>query len=116
MKDLHYNRYFPVILRFTTNMYSVLQCNTTTTLSRRLTYHLQSGVPEQHHAEVHGRRLSRKDLVENTTIITQDRSRRRLRVLEAVLIRERLPTLNTQRDCQGILTLSDAFPGLRPGT
>ena len=89
--------------------------HTTTTLSRRLTCHLQSGALQQHHQEVHQQPISREELVDGTNIITEERSRRRLRVLEAVLIRERLPTLNTQRDCQGILTLCDSFPGLRPG-
>ena len=41
---------------------------TTTTLSRRLTMHLQSGAIKKHLSDVHKRKLTRQDLVENTTI------------------------------------------------
>lgn len=41
---------------------------TTTTLSRRLTMHLQSGTITKHYAEKHGKILNRSELVNNTVI------------------------------------------------
>ena len=46
---------------------------TNTTLSRRLTMHLASGGPKQHHKEVHHATLTRKELVDNTKIIRTER-------------------------------------------
>ena len=78
---------------------------TTTTLSRRLTMHLHGHPPSEHTREAHKKDITREDLVENTSIIASDRNVRRLNILEAVLIRERCPVLNGQRDYLGIFTL-----------
>ena len=78
---------------------------TTTTLSRRLTMHLHGHPPTEHTKEVHKKNITRTELVENTTIIASDRNVRRLTILEAVMIRERCPVLNGQRDYVGIFTL-----------
>ena len=78
---------------------------TSTTLSRRLTMHLHGHPPAEHTKEVHKKDITRQELVENTSIIASERSARRLAILEAVLIRERCPALNGQRDYVGIFTL-----------
>ena len=78
---------------------------TTTTLSRRLTMHLHGHPPAEHTTEVHKKDITREELVENTSIIASDSNFRRLTILEAVLIRERCPVLNGQRDYVGIFTL-----------
>ena len=80
---------------------------TTTTLSRRLTMHLRGHPPAEHTKDVHKRDITREELVENTSIIASERNARRLMILEAVLIRERCPVLNGQRDYVGIFTLCD---------
>ena len=73
---------------------------TTTTLSRRLTMHLQNGAPSEHMLQVHKKHITRKDLTENTMILRNMHDKRRLPVLEALLIREKQPHLNKQvRSC-----------------
>ena len=79
--------------------------HTTTSLSRRLTCHLQSGTPLQHMQDAHGRKLTRSDLTTNTTIIAHEDNRRKLQITEAVLIRINKPLMNTQQEHDGILTL-----------
>jgi len=69
---------------------------TTTTLSRRLTMHLGDGAPRDHTTQAHNRHITRKDLTENTTILTTCSNRRRLYVLEALFIRKEKPKLNRQ--------------------
>ena len=83
---------------------------TSTTLSSRLTCHLQSGAPQNHTETVHGRRLSRRNLVENTTILARQPDHRRLVIMEAFYIRDLVPQLNSQQDIQGICTLYDSVP------
>ena len=83
--------------------------HTTTSLSRRLTCHLQSGTPLQHMADVHGRKLTRSDLTTNTTILAHESNRRKLQITEAVLIRLNKPLINTQQEHDGILTLWNLF-------
>ena len=84
--------------------------HTTTSLSRRLTCHLQSGSPLQHMAEAHNRKLRRADLTNNTTILAAHESnRRKLQITEVVLIRLNKPLINTQQEHDGILTLWNMF-------
>ena len=78
---------------------------TTTSLSRRLTMHLQSGAPSSHTLDHHHRRLTRKQLVDNTSIIGRAPDVRRLAALEAVYIRERDPLINKQQNARGTLLL-----------
>ena len=85
--------------------------HTTTSLSRRLTCHLQTGAPRQHTLEEHGTNITRSDLVEHTRILTKERCQKRLQILEAVIIRERGPSLNIQYDFQGVLKLYDYANG-----
>ena len=67
--------------------------------------HLHGHPPAEHTKEVHNKDITREELVENTSIIAWDRNVRRLSILEAVLIRERCPVLNSQLDYVGIFTL-----------
>ena len=69
---------------------------TTTTLSRRMTMHLQDGAPRQHMMQEHQRALTRQDLTENTTILKKENNRKKLQILEALLIKEKKPIINTQ--------------------
>ena len=69
---------------------------TTTTLSRRLTMHLADGAPKAHMKDKHKRSLTRADLTENTSIIASCTDQKKLFILEALVIRERSPSLNVQ--------------------
>ena len=64
---------------------------TTTSLSRRLTMHLQDGAPKQHMTQTHQTTLTRKLLTENTTIIKSQHNKARLLISEALLIRQHAP-------------------------
>ena len=70
---------------------------TTTTLSRRLTYHLQDGAITRHTACTHNTRLTRQEIVNNTEIIYRENDKKRLRMAEAVLIHQLRPTINIQQ-------------------
>ena len=82
---------------------------TTTTLSRRLTMHLQSGGPLTHTDKFHDEPLTRKTLVNNTTILAKENNPRRLGVLETILIRQKQPSINLQTHARGILTLYEGY-------
>ena len=81
---------------------------TTTRLSRRLTYHLNSGGPKRHLHETHGTIITRSILENNTKIIDRESDKRRLALLEALHIKNTQPTLNTQQEAPTIL------PSLKP--
>ena len=69
---------------------------TTTKLSRRLTMHLANGAPKRHTEEAHDVRLTREMIVQGTTILQHNNDRHRLQILEALIIREKNPTINLQ--------------------
>ena len=71
---------------------------TQTTLSRRLTYHIQSGSIYKHCKQEHNSKPSRDQLVDNTTIIAKANNRFKLAIKEALLILEHAPTINKQFD------------------
>ena len=83
---------------------------TTTTLSRRITMHLQNGAPERHTRLSHDKPLTRSMMVSNTNIIARCPRKRKLAVLEAVFIRDRDPAINRQMDMRGTLSLYDGRP------
>ena len=83
---------------------------TTTSLSRRLTMHVQNGGPKTHTETHHGRRLTRQDMTQNTTIIDKCADARRLHVLEAVYIRDLDPMINRQVNARGTLVLYEGPP------
>ena len=84
--------------------------HTTTTLSRRMTMHLQDGAPRRHMRSAHGRTLTRTHLVDNTTVLARCGHKARLKVLEAVHIRDKDPTINRQMNMRGTLWLCDGQP------
>ena len=69
--------------------------HTTTSLSRRLTMHLQDGGPKAHLHDQHGTRLTRDLLTNNTTIIARQNDKRRLAITETIIIRDTSPIINT---------------------
>ena len=83
---------------------------TTTSLSRRITMHLQSGGPKTHTITHHDMTLTRQQMVDNTSIIDRCNDIRRLRILEAVHIRDKDPIINTQVNARGTLPLFDGLP------
>ena len=87
--------------------------HTTTSLSRRLTMHLQDGAPKKHFQEHHNTRLTRQTLVTNTTILARCNDRRRLTTLETVYIRNTRPIINIQSKLLTQLPLFDRV--LPPG-
>ena len=69
-----------------TNSYIGLTC---TTLSRRLTMHLQQDGPKHHTEHHHNSLLTRDMLVKNTNIIATETNYNRLHILEALLIQNK---------------------------
>ena len=71
---------------------------TTCTLSRRLTYHLQNGAIKNHALQVHGRKITRKEIVEMTTARRgcYQNDFARLEILEALIIHFEQPVINRQ--------------------
>ena len=84
--------------------------HTITSLSRRITMHLQNGGPKTHTETYHDQRLTRKEMIENTTIIDRSNNIRELNVLEAIHIRDKDPTINRQVNARGILMLYEGTP------
>ena len=83
--------------------------HTTDYLTTRISFHLQAGAPLNHTMKKHNRKLERKDMEENMTIIGRDRNRKRLQILEAVHIHQRRPEICVQTENDGIVTLFSAF-------
>ena len=69
---------------------------TTCTKSRRLTYHLQSGAIKMHAQTTHGRKITRKEIVEMTETRCYQNDKRRLEILEALIIHFEDPEINRQ--------------------
>ena len=89
---------------------------TTTTLSRRLTMHLQSGGPSKHMSEHHNQPITRQLLVDNTKILHQENDYNRLQIKEALLIKNKRPYINNQctGTCRTLMLLGDASRGGPP--
>ena len=110
-----------VVYRFTCNRvnFEVLPSTyigmTTTTLSRRLTFHLSNGAIKQHLLSNHGTAITRKMLEENTNIIDTCKYVRRLHIAEALYIKENSPKLNTQHADLQILPSSKRVTSASPG-
>ena len=71
---------------------------TQTTVSRRLSYHAQSGSIFKHFTNTHSCKPTRDLLVNNVNIIASAETRYKLSIKEALLIREKSPTINKQYD------------------
>lgn len=71
---------------------------TSTTLSRRLTMHLQEGAPKEHFHQAHGTKITRNILVDNTKIIHRNNNPTKVEIAEALIIQEHTPPLNSQKN------------------
>ena len=71
---------------------------TRTTLSRRLTMHLQSGGIKQHFLLAQHENLTREILTRNTTVVVKENDPIRLKIKEALYIQSRHPRINKQFD------------------
>ena len=71
--------------------------------------HVQSGGPKTHTETTHDQRLTRKQMVDNTTILDKSQNHRKLQVLEAIYIRDHDPTINRQVNARGTLTLYEGI-------
>ena len=69
---------------------------TTCTLSRRLSLHLQNGAIRKHFESVHGRPITREEIVSMTKARYYVSDVRKLEILEALIIRLEDPELNKQ--------------------
>ena len=69
---------------------------TTTSLSRRLTMHLAGGGSKSHYETAHNTKLTRANIVANTTILRKENNIHKLQILEAIFILQKKPTINTQ--------------------
>ena len=58
--------------------------------------HLQDGGPKTHLQDYHDKLLTRDLLTTNTTILARQNDKRRLAVIETILIRDTSPLINTQ--------------------
>ena len=74
---------------------------TRTTLSRRITMHLQSGAPLKHSQDFHSSTLNREQMVSNTSIIRQENDFNRLEIMEALYIKYTKPEINLQTTGMG---------------
>ena len=78
---------------------------TTTTLSRRLTMHLQDGAIKRYFL-VNGYSLNREALVNNTIILMRCNNKKSLEVAESIFIGEFKPNINVQsKNMGGVLKL-----------
>ena len=71
---------------------------TRTTLSRRITMHLQSGAPLKHSQDFQNSTLNREQMVSNTSIIRQENG---LEIMEALYIKYTKPEINLQTTGRG---------------
>ena len=71
---------------------------TTMRLSKRLSCHAQEGAIKNHARTKHHEAISRDVIIKNTKIIGKAPDARRLRLLEALLIQQIKPTLNTTQE------------------
>ena len=80
---------------------------TTCKIDERFRNHAQTGSIKKHHIEKHGAtRVSKNDLIESTSILRSCQSKGRLRMTEAVLIKELKPNLNSQDEgCDKLLKI-----------
>ena len=69
---------------------------TTNTVSRRLSYHLQSGAIRQHSEETQGTKIRRNGIEHLTRVRYVERDTNRLEILEALIINAEDPEINRQ--------------------
>ena len=85
---------------------------TTTTLSRRLTYHLQKGSIKKLYQQAHQKTISRKEIAQNTKIIENSNNRKHIRIKESLLILQKSPSINKpQEGFESVLLLRPHIQG-----
>ena len=90
---------------------------TTMRLSKRISCHGQEGAIFQHFTEKHNRRPTRQELIHSITIVGQADDALRLRYLEALIIKDKKPSLNTTNEIVLLPTLRNRFEiGHNPDT
>ena len=89
---------------------------TSTTLSRRLSCHLQNGAIKQHNSDLHRTILTRKQLEEGTKIIDREKDPRRLVLLEALYIADLEPPMNAQSSDLQVLPTLKRRPRIENGS
>ena len=65
-------------------------------MSRRLSFHLQTGAIRKHSENTHGARITRKEIERFTTVRYVERDINRLEILEALIINAEDPEVNKQ--------------------
>ena len=75
----------------------------TTTLRRRLVAHRNHGAIHQHFVDVHDRKPTVQELIENTQVVHKESNYGRLIITEAVSITIQKPTLNIQQEADNTL-------------
>ena len=83
---------------------------TTTTLSIRLTVYRSSGAIQAHMKSRHHTTVTREELEDNTKILRAKTDFIRLRILEALYVQEKCPTLNQQATGNQRTLKSHSFP------
>ena len=71
---------------------------TETTLKQRMTTHAQNGSIKTHNITEHGRKLKAQQLVSSTEILHRSRDKSELLIAEALLIKEKRPSINNHRE------------------
>ena len=79
--------------------------HTRCSLSRRLTMHQQEGAIKQHLRHHHNLGVNRENLISSTKIIASSGDPRRLHLLEAMYIIEKVPTINIQSNMTSSIEL-----------
>ena len=86
---------------------------TKTTLRKRLLAHRNNGAIHQHFVDVHDKKPSLQELIDNTEIIHRESNYGRILITEAVSIVLQKPTLNIQQEADQILPSSRGRRGIR---
>ena len=80
--------------------------HTRTTIRRRMSTHRNRGAIHQHFIDIHDRKPTLPELIENTQVIHRESNFSRLLIAEAVSICIQKPTLNIQQEADNILPSS----------
>ena len=67
---------------------------TTNKLVVRMTQHYSSGAIREHSQDTHDRRFSKKEIIDNTTILKKNENLEDLKILESLFIKQQQPTIN----------------------
>jgi hypothetical protein len=71
---------------------------TTNLLTCRMKQHYYSGSIREHHNQLHDRRVTYNEILENTKVISRRGTKEELRIEEAILIKSMSPSINAQHE------------------